>query len=107
MRKCSFCIQRLEIGRQPACVSKCTTGALTYYPDGKDAGAFYAYGHNERLHMIYQVEGRTKDYSLPEPVPLNTLTSNQISKWLTGLIPGGVLLAWLLKSAEDQGKSDE
>jgi thiosulfate reductase electron transport protein len=107
MRKCSFCMQRLEMGRQPACVSKCTTGALAFFPDGRNAGPFSAYGQDERLHMVYQVEGAPNDYSLPEPVPLNTVTSNQVSKWLTGLIPGGILLAWLLKSVEDPGKDHE
>jgi anaerobic dimethyl sulfoxide reductase subunit B (iron-sulfur subunit) len=107
MRKCSFCVQRLELGRKPACVAKCTTGALIFHPDGRNADLSSAYGKNERLHMVYRVEGKPADYSLPEPVPLNTVTSHQISKWLTGLIPGGFLLAWLLRSTEDHEKSDE
>jgi anaerobic dimethyl sulfoxide reductase subunit B len=107
MRKCSFCTQRIDRGQKPACVAKCTTGALSYFPDGKRAGDIAAYGKNERLHMVYEIAGRAKDYSLPEPVPLNTTTSSQAWNWLTGLIPGGVLFAWLWKIAKDEGQDHE
>lgn len=106
MRKCSFCIHRIDSGREPACVSKCTTGALTYYPDSKRAAGLEAYGNGEHLHMVYRIEGKPGDYSLPEPVPLNTVTSNQLWNWLAGLLPGGLLLAWLWKSV-DQEKGHE
>jgi Fe-S-cluster-containing dehydrogenase component len=107
MRKCSFCPQRIDVGRKPACAAKCTTGALTYFPDRQSAGDFAAYGKRERLHMIYEVAGSSKDYSLPEPVPLNTTTSSQVWNWLIGLIPGGVLLAWLWKKVDDQEEDHE
>ena len=54
--------------------------------------------------MVYAMEGKPEDYSLPEPVPLNTVTSLQAWKWLTGLMPGGVLLAWLWKKTRDPGE---
>ena len=101
MRKCSFCIQRIDRGKEPACVAKCTTGALTYFPEGKGPRDVQAYGKDERLHMVYAVEGRPEDYALPEPVPLNKVTSLQAWKWLIGLVPGGVALAWLWKKIED------
>jgi formate dehydrogenase iron-sulfur subunit len=107
MRKCSFCPQRIDRGKAPACVAKCTTGALTYFPDGQRAGDLSAYGNNERLHMIYKIEGSPKDYSLPEPVPLNVVTASQAWKWLAGLIPGAAVLTWLWKAAEDQEKVHE
>ena len=107
MRKCSFCIQRIDRGKEPACVAKCTTDALTYFSDGQSGAAVAAYGKNEHLHMVYEIEGNPKDYALPEPVPLNTLTSSQVWNWLMGLIPGGVLLAWLWRKAEDQEKGHE
>jgi len=107
MRKCSFCVQRIDKGKEPACVAKCTTDALTYLPDVKDASNVQAYGKDERLHMVYTTQGKPKDYSLPEPVPLNTVTALQAWKWLMGLIPGGVLLAWLWKKIEDEEKDDE
>ena len=107
MRKCSFCVQRIDLGKEPACVAKCTTDALTYFPDWKDSGEFKAYGKDERLHMIYRVEGKVGEYSLPDPVPRNIVTSLQSWKWLSALIPGGLLLAWLWKIAEDQRKRHE
>jgi Fe-S-cluster-containing dehydrogenase component len=107
MRKCSFCTQRIDQGKSPACVAKCTTGALAFFPSRQAAGQISAYGDKERLHMIYEMEGDPGDYSLPEPVPLNTVTSFQIWKWAMGLIPGGVLLAWLWKKAEDEETGHE
>ena len=107
MRKCSFCIQRIDRGKEPACVAKCTTDALSYNPDQNKRGNLGAYGRNERLHMVYSLEGRPEDYALPEPVPLNTTTSLQAWKWLVGLIPGGVVLTWLWKWAGNQEKADE
>jgi len=103
MRKCSFCIDRIDQGKEPACVAKCTTDALTYFPDRQSAGSIDAYGKDERLHMIYKIEGKPEEYSLPESVPPNAVTSSQVWKWLIGLIPGGILLAWLWKTVEDQG----
>jgi len=107
MRKCSFCIQRIDRGQEPACVAKCTTDALVYFSDAPSAGDIAAYGKDERLHMVYKIDGRPYDYSLPMPVPLNTLTSVQGWKWLMGLLPGGALLAWMLKKVEEQEKENE
>ena len=104
MRKCGFCTQRIDRGNKPGCVAKCTTGALAYFPDARRAGAAGAYGKNERLHMIYELAGAPKEYSLPDPAPGNTMTSAQIWNWLIGLIPGGVLIGWMLKKAGDRDK---
>jgi hypothetical protein len=101
MRKCGFCTQRIDCGEKPACVAKCASGALSYFPDRQQAGNIHAYGKAERLHMVYEIAGRPKDYLLPDPVPLNTVTSAQVWNWLMGLIPGGVVLAWLWKKVED------
>ena len=106
MRKCSFCIQRIDRGKPPACVAKCTTGALTYFPDGTKAGVA-AYGKDARLHMVYEMARKPEDFSLPVPVPLNTVTSLQAWKWLAGLLPGGILLAWLWKKVEALEHEDE
>ena len=104
MRKCSFCIQRIDRGKEPACVAKCTTDALSYFPDQNKGGNLGAYGRNERLHMVYSLEGRPEDYALPEPVPLNTTTSLQAWKWLVGLIPGGVLLDLVVEEGRESGE---
>jgi hypothetical protein len=85
-------------------VAKCTTNALKYFPEWKSSGEMEAYGKAQHLHMIYRIEGETRNYSLPEPVPLNTVTAFQGWKWLFGLIPGGTLLVWLWKLGEHQEK---
>jgi Fe-S-cluster-containing dehydrogenase component len=107
MRKCNLCIQRIDCGKEPACVAKCTTGALTFFPDGRTAGDVAAYGKEEHLHMVYRIEGKPEDYSLPEPVPRNTVTSLQAWKWFAGLLPGGILLAWLWNKVEAREKDHE
>jgi hypothetical protein len=99
MRKCSFCVQRIDHGKEPACVAKCPSGALTYYPDGKAPAALTPYGIAERLHMVYALPGKPEEYRLPDPVPLNTVTRHQFWKWLGGLVPGAFVLTWLWKMA--------
>lgn len=99
MRKCSFCIQRIDHGKKPACVAKCPSGALTYYPPGDATDSLTAYGMTERLHMVYTLSRKPAEYQLPDPVPRNTMTGGQIWKWLGGLIPGSLVLAWLWKKA--------
>lgn len=107
MRKCSFCIQRIDLGKEPACVAKCPTDALIYFPDWKSSGEIEAYGKAQHLHMIYRIEGEARNYGLPEPVPLNTVTALQGWKWLFGLIPGGALVFWLWKLVEKQEKDHD
>jgi hypothetical protein len=99
MRKCSFCVQRIDYGKKPACVAKCPSGALAYYPPGEAPEGLVAYGKAERLHMVYALQGDPREYQLPYPVPLNTVTGWQVWKWLGGLVPGAFVLAWLWKRA--------
>jgi Fe-S-cluster-containing dehydrogenase component len=107
MRKCSFCTQRIDHGKEPACVVKCPAGALTYYPDGKAPAELIAYGKAERLHMVYALQGQPGEYGLPDPVPLNTVTGWQAWKWLGGLVPGVFVLAWLWKRAVSEEETHE
>jgi Fe-S-cluster-containing dehydrogenase component len=107
MRKCSFCVQRIDHGKEPACVAKCPVGALTYYPDGKAPAAFTPYGKAERLHMVYALPGKPEDYRLPDPVPLNTVSGQQVWNWLGGLVPGAFVLAWLWKKAVSEEEAHE
>lgn len=97
MRKCSFCVQRIDFGKEPACVAKCPTGALTYDPAGKAPAGLAAYGKAERLHMIYALQENPAEFRLPDPVPLNTVTGWQAWKWLGGMVPGAFVLLWLWK----------
>jgi hypothetical protein len=98
MRKCSFCVQRIDFGKAPACVVKCPTGALSYYPGGNIPAEVSAYGKAERLHMIYALQDKPEEFRLPDPVPLNTVTGGQVWRWLGGVAPGAILLAWLWKT---------
>ena len=107
MRKCSFCVQRIDYGKAPACAVKCPTGALTYYPDGKAPPGLAAYGKAEHLHMIYALQGSPEEFRLPDPVPLNTVTGLQVWKWLGGMVPGAFILAWLWKLAVSEEEAHE
>ena len=98
MRKCSFCIQRIDNGKKPACVVKCPTSALTYFNDRTGYTGVALYGKEEGLRMVYALPGKPAEYKLPEPVPLNTVTALQPLKWLAGLLPGALILAWLWKT---------
>jgi Fe-S-cluster-containing dehydrogenase component len=109
MRKCGFCVQRIDYRKKPACVAKCATGSLAYFPDGRRAVDIVAYGLDEKLHMVYQLDGPASDFGLPDAVPLNTVTLSQLWNWMAGLLPGGLLLAWLWKriNKEDEGHGDD
>ena len=102
MRKCSFCIQRIDFGKEPACVAKCPTAALSYFPAGKAPAELAAYGKAERLHMIYALQEKPGEFRLPDPVPLNTITGGQVWKWLGGVVPGALILAWLWNRAASE-----
>jgi Fe-S-cluster-containing dehydrogenase component len=107
MRKCSFCIQRIDDGKKPACVSKCPTGALTFFQDGKGLSGNDAYGRKEHLLMVYSLENEPHSYGLPSPVPLNTVRSGQYWKWLIGLVPGALTIAWLWKRLSSEGETND
>lgn len=106
MRKCSFCVQRIDSQKEPACVAKCPTGALSYYPAGKAPAGLTAYGTAERLHMVYALQEKPGEFHLPEPVPLNTVTGGQMWKWLGGMVPGALILAWVWNRAFSAGEED-
>jgi len=76
-------------------VAKCATGALSYYPGGQAPAGIAAYGTAERLHMVYALQENPREFRLPDPVPLNTVTGGQLWKWLGGMVPGALILAWL------------
>lgn len=107
MRKCGFCTQRTDAGREPACVAKCPSGALSYYPDGKIPVDLTPYGKAERFHMVYALQGQPGEYGLPDPVPTNIVTGGQVWKWLGGLVPGAFVLAWVWKKAVSEEETHE
>jgi len=113
-RKCTFCIDRVSNGFEPACAKTCPTGAIQFgeredlitvahakvqalrangHPDAS------VYGENELggLHTIYVLTDSPSVYGLPESPKL--VTSTGVGQWLSGIIAGGVIAAvpfWLL-----------
>jgi hypothetical protein len=69
--------------------------------------ALSPYGKAERLHMVYALQGQPGEYGLPYPVPLNTITGWQVWRWLGGLVPGALVLAWLWKKAASEEEMHE
>ena len=112
MQKCTFCQNRLEIGRQAACVEACPTNALMQgnrnsivniakarisyihkdYPDA------VLYGENELegLHVIYILTKSPSVYALPESpeIPAATLVWKDLIQPL-GFISAGLLILGL------------
>lgn len=115
-RKCTFCIDLISNGQNPACVDVCPTGAIQYgqraeliastntqvetlkidgYPEAN------LYGANEHqpggLGVMYVLNDKPTVYGLPEAPRL--VTSNVVSNWLSGIITfavAAVLPLWLL-----------
>jgi formate dehydrogenase iron-sulfur subunit len=108
-RKCTFCLDRVENGLEPACAKVCPTGAITYgereemlqlakkrqsvlAAENPAAGAPRIYGEKELggLGVIYLLPEEASIYELPDrpQVP----TARVIFKWLMGIIPGAIVL---------------
>jgi len=113
-RKCTFCIDRISNGQEPACAEVCPTNAIQFgkrtdliataitqvralrndsYPDASLYGEYELGG----LLVIYVLDDRPSVYGLPGAPQL--VTSNAAFKWLSGFITFGVaavLPLWLL-----------
>jgi Fe-S-cluster-containing dehydrogenase component len=107
MRKCGFCAHRIDRGNVPACVAKCPTGALTWHRDKAEGAISQAYGQEEGLHMVYVLKDQPAAYGMPDPVPLNTVRTGQLWKWLVGIIPGALTLAWIWTRLAPEERADE
>jgi hypothetical protein len=57
--------------------------------------------------MVYALQGKPEEYRLPDPVPLDTVTGNQVWSWLGGLVPGAFVLAWLWKKAVSEADAQQ
>jgi formate dehydrogenase iron-sulfur subunit len=113
-RKCTFCIDRITNGLEPACAKTCPPGAIQF---GERADVVAAardrvrtltangspkatmYGENELggLHTIYVLTDRPSVFDLPEAPQLPSSTG--IAQWLSGIVTAGVVAVlpfWLL-----------
>jgi len=127
-RKCTFCIDRISNGEQPACAAACPTGAIQFgtrtdlltaaktrvealkangYPNTN------LYGEHESggLHILYVLTDQPSVYGLPEAPQV--ATTQAAFKWLAGVIAAGVIAIlpfWFLfrrKSTLKQSDSPE
>jgi len=114
-RKCTFCIDRITNGEQPACAKTCPPNAIqfgerddllnTAHQRVQTLALNYGYrsaqvyGENELggLHTLYVLTDKPSVFGLPEePKVATTLVGTQ---WLSGVVAAGVIAVlpfWLL-----------
>ncbi len=126
MFKCRGCIDRVQNGLEPACVTTCPPDALQFGDRAEmlavaDARVALLKERGEAKAQIYNPEGvggtgviyvLTDDpevYGLPADPKVST--ADMVTKWLTGLITAGILTIvpfWMVfKAAEAEGKGGE
>jgi len=99
MDKCTFCVDRVSSGEQPACAAACTTGAIKFgervslVEEGKERLAalkktsrnavFYGDKELGGLHVMYVLDDKPEVYDLPaEPeVPAPALVRDAL-QWI-------------------------
>lgn len=99
MDKCTFCIDRVSNGEQPACAAACTTGAITFgnrsdlVKEGREKVAalhqtnvrsvFYGDKELGGLHVMYVLDDSPEVYGLPtDPKIPDPILARDIFKWL-------------------------
>jgi len=86
VQKCNMCVDRLEVGLQPACVSACLGNALSFgvienTPEGRDQTKTEIPGFPDpsitRPNIRFQqTENIAKDYTRPDSDPLDYLSDS-------------------------------
>ena len=108
VRKCNFCMDRVENGLEPACVKVCPTGAIIFgereemlqlarkrqsvLAGGNRADSEGLYREKELggLGVMYLLPERASVYGLPENprLPIRKV----VFKWIAGIIPAAAIL---------------
>ena len=127
-RKCTFCIDRISNGEQPACADACPTGAIQFgerndllaaaktrvkalRADGHPNANLFGEHESGGLHILYVLTDQPSVYGLPEAPQV--AASRAAFNWLGGVITAGIIAAipfWLLfrrKSTLKQSDSAE
>jgi len=105
-KKCRMCLDRLDDGLKPACVSACPTGALDFGPRedmlviararkaalASEGFTPRIYGETELggLGVLYLLPEKASVYGLPEHPRMPT--EKILLRWILGVIPGVALL---------------
>ena len=132
--KCTFCIDRVTAGQQPACAEACPMGAIKFgkrselLEEGKrrvvelskTSPQARLYGENEAggLHVMYVLDDSPESYDLPADPQLPAATTVrdvlQLAGYaLTGLVVAGLGLNYLVarantnKEAKSKAKAKE
>jgi formate dehydrogenase iron-sulfur subunit len=109
VKKCNFCVDRVDNGLEPACAKACPTGAVIYgerekiLQTARERQQAFAKAHPGVVPRIYgekeELGGLGVVYLLPETASLYGLPERPrlpmrriIFKWLAGLIPGAIIL---------------
>ena len=108
VRKCTFCLDRVENGLEPACAKACPTGAITFgereeilqlakkrqsvLTERNPADAPRIYGEKELggLGVLYLLPEKASVYGLLENPRLPT--RNVVFKWIVGIVPAAAVL---------------
>ncbi len=130
MDKCTFCIDRVTNGMEPACVNTCPTGALiigdrnALLAEGrsrvqnlksKGYSNVYLYGEDELggLHVLYVLADRPSVYGLPEEPEFPVLASVRDNilrptAWIAwGVVAAGLALNVLVARARQLRQKEE
>jgi formate dehydrogenase iron-sulfur subunit len=120
-KKCLFCIDRIQYGREPACVETCSTGALEFGGLQEITGkAMEMERQGHRLYGLREAGGVSWIYALPkgiEPkdvglpvVPHRSYNSfsgsllvGQTSAVALGLIAVGAFSQYLKRKEKEEG----
>ena len=126
VRKCTFCIDRITIGQQPACAKTCPTGAIQFgerdnlLAVGEQRVQILVtkygyrracvYGEKELggLHTLYVLTDEPSVFGLPDNPRL--ATSAVGNQWLSGVLTAGVIAIlplWLLFRRKNQNNHNE